>query len=64
VYIFVKTEITRPGGVLAGGIADLQTLSQKNRQAFEKHERQFQNYPSWPGIESKPVEPAKVLEAR
>ena len=63
-YIFVKTEIIRPAGVLADGTEDLKALSERNRQAFEKHERQFQKYESWPGIKSKPVEPAKVLEAQ
>jgi type II secretory pathway component GspD/PulD (secretin) len=62
-YVFVKTEIIRPAGLLANGAEDLQALSERNREAFEKHERQFQKYESWPGIKSKPVEPAKVLEA-
>jgi general secretion pathway protein D len=63
-YIFVRTEIIRPAGLMANGAEDLKALSERNRQAFEKHERQFQKYESWPGIKSKPVEPAKVLEAR
>jgi general secretion pathway protein D len=63
-YIFVKTEIIRPAGVFAEGAQDLKALSERNRQAFEKHERQFQNYQSWPGVKSKPTEPAKVLDAR
>jgi general secretion pathway protein D len=63
-YIFVKTEIIRPTGFLAEGAQDLNALSEKNRQAFEKHELQFQNYESWPGIKPKPVAPPKVLDAR
>jgi general secretion pathway protein D len=63
-YVFVKTDIIRPMGLLAEGAQDLRALSEKDRRAFEKHEREFQNYESWPGIESKPLEPAKVLDAR
>jgi type II secretory pathway component GspD/PulD (secretin) len=63
-YVFVKTEIIRPAGATANGTEDLKALSERNREAFEKHEREFQKYQSWPGIKSKPVEPAKVLEAR
>jgi general secretion pathway protein D len=63
-YIFVKSEIIRPAGLLAGAADQLRTASERNRQAFERHEQEFQNYESWPGIKSKPVEPAKVLEAR
>jgi len=63
-YIFVKTEIIRPVGLFTDGAVDLKALSEKNREAFEQHERQFQNYQSWPGVKSKPVEPPKVLEAR
>jgi type II secretory pathway component GspD/PulD (secretin) len=63
-YVFVKTEIIRPAGVATNGAEDLKALSERNRQAFEKHERQFQRYEDWPGIKSKPVEPAKVLDAQ
>jgi type II secretory pathway component GspD/PulD (secretin) len=63
-YIFVKTEIIRPAGVLTRGTSDLEAASERNRQAFERHEQEFQNYEDWPGIKSKPVEPVKVLEAR
>jgi general secretion pathway protein D len=62
--VFVKTEIIRPGGIFAQEMDDLDTISQKNRQAFKEHERQFQNYQNWPGLEPKPVEPQRVLEAR
>jgi len=63
-YIFVKTEIIRPAGVLTQGMEQLDAASERNRQAFERHEQEFQNYQSWPGVKSKPVEPVKVLEAR
>jgi len=42
----------------------LDAASERNREAFERHEQEFQNYQSWPGVKSEPVEPVKVLEAR
>ena len=63
-YIFVKAEIIRPTGTLRQEMGQLETLSQRNREAFEKHEREFQGYQSWPGVKSAPVDPPKVLEAR
>ena len=63
-YIFVKAEIIRPAGVLTRGMQQLETISERNRQAFEEHEQEFQGYESWPGIKSQPIDPPKVLEAR
>jgi general secretion pathway protein D len=63
-YIFVKTEIIRPTGILAQEMKQLETASESNRRAFEKHEQEFQSYQSWPGIKSRPVDPVKVLDAR
>jgi type II secretory pathway component GspD/PulD (secretin) len=63
-YIFVKAEIIRPAGTLGQEMGQLETLSERNRQAFEKHEQEFQGYQSWPGIKSKPIDPPRVLEAR
>ena len=62
-YVFVKAEIIRPAGTHADGMEDLQKISEVNRTAFERHELEFQNYQSWPGIKSKPVSPPKVLDA-
>jgi len=62
-YIFVKAEIIRPAGVLTE-MRQLETISERNRKAFEKHEQEFQGYQSWPGIKSQPIDPPKVLEAR
>jgi general secretion pathway protein D len=63
-YVFVKAEIIRPAEVANGhGFKDLERLSQRNRDAFEKHEREFQTYQDWPGIKPKPVDPRKVLDA-
>lgn len=63
-YIFVRAEIIRPSEALADGYEDLQRISSQNREAFEKHEQEFQNYQTWPAVKPKPVSPAKVLEAR
>jgi len=63
-YVFVKAEIIRPAGVLTKEMEQLETLSERDREAFEEHEREFQGYENWPGIKSKPVDPAKVLDAR
>jgi hypothetical protein len=43
-YIFVKSEIIRPTGLLAGGADQLQAASERNHKAFERHEQEFQNY--------------------
>jgi general secretion pathway protein D len=63
-YIFVKAEIIRPAGTLTQEMSQLESISERNRKAFEKHEQEFQSYQSWPGIKSQPVDPPKVLEAR
>ncbi|MEN6336840.1 MAG: secretin N-terminal domain-containing protein, partial [Phycisphaerales bacterium] len=63
-YIFVKAEIIRPSGNRRQELGQLESISERNRKAFEKHEQEFQGYQSWPGIKSQPVDPPKVLEAR
>jgi general secretion pathway protein D len=64
-YVFVKAEIIRPAALADGhGLKDLERLSERNRTAFEKHEREFQRYEDWPGITPKPVDPPKVLDAQ
>jgi len=61
-YIFVKAEVIRPEDtVYAKG--DLERISDRNRQAFEQHEGEFQKYQDWPGIKPKSIDPLKVLEA-
>jgi type II secretory pathway component GspD/PulD (secretin) len=62
-YVFVKAEIIRPDETAGNGYGDLRRTSEQNRDAFEKHEQEFQTYQSWPGIKAKPMQPAKVLEA-
>ncbi len=63
-YVFVKAEIIRPGSTLAQTMKELNAISDRNREAFEEHEREFQTYQNWPGVKPKPVEPPRVLEAR
>jgi type II secretory pathway component GspD/PulD (secretin) len=63
-YIFVKAEVIRPSDAQSGTGRNLNRLSDQDRQAFEQHESEFQNYEDWPGVESQPIEPAEVLEAR
>ena len=59
-YIFVKAEIIRADA----DNTDLNAISQKNRDTFEKHEQEFQDYQNWPSVKPKPMEPEKVLEAQ
>lgn len=63
-YVFVRAEVIRPAVGQPPGSTDVEIASQENRRAFEKHELEFQNYQSWPGVKSKPTQPAKALEAR
>jgi type II secretory pathway component GspD/PulD (secretin) len=63
-YIFVKAEVIRPAGLLLQRMEDLEDLSRAHREAFEQHERQFQDYQTWPGLRPRPVPPERALEAR
>jgi general secretion pathway protein D len=60
-YVFVKANILRPSEKLTGS-SDIELVSQKNREKFEKYEAQMQEYEDWPGIKPKPMEPVKILE--
>jgi general secretion pathway protein D len=62
-YVFVKAEIIRPD---EGGFAnsDLTRISDRNREAFERHEIEFQEYHDWPGVKPKRMTPFKVLDAQ
>ena len=62
-YIFVKAYILRPGET-GEGLPDLVRESGKFREAFEDSEKEFQEYEEWPGRESPPLNPLKVLEVR
>jgi len=62
-YVFVKAEIIRPADVVAGEDS-LRKLSERYRSAFERHEQEFQQYQSIPGIKSVPMNPERVLDAQ
>lgn len=59
--MFVKAEIIRP---VETGLAqaDLERISQRNREAFEEREIEFQQYNDWPGIKPKAMKPLQVLD--
>ena len=61
-YVFVKANILRPEETIAG-LPELERISERNRNAFEKSEDDFQKYQDWPGIKPQPVEPEHVLDA-
>ncbi len=63
-YVFVKAEIIRSTEQVGRGLDELTAISERDREAFERHEREFQRYQDWPGIKPKPTDPAKALEAR
>jgi type II secretory pathway component GspD/PulD (secretin) len=61
-YVFVKAYILRPGET--AGLPELVKESKNYRDAFEKSEREFQEYEEWPGIKSAPMEPNRTLDAK
>ena len=64
-YVFVKAEIIRPADAdLAQADSHLHQISDRNREAFEEHEKKFQEYHDWPGIKPKSMEPINVLDAQ
>lgn len=60
-YVFVRANILRPDKQVSG-LPELEKMSDLNRQAFERHEKRFQEYQDVPGIKSKPMDPPKVLD--
>jgi general secretion pathway protein D len=60
-YIFVKANILRPGTDLMG-LEQLEDISQRHRDAFERSEREFQDYRNLPGFPADRVDPLNVLE--
>lgn len=60
-YIFVKAHILRPNGTSA--LADLKDVSRKNREVFERLEKEMSEYHDWPGIKPTPLDPPRILEA-
>ncbi|MGE5295213.1 MAG: secretin N-terminal domain-containing protein [Solirubrobacterales bacterium] len=63
-YIFVRAQVIRPADMSENNLEDLKQISNENREAFEKHEQEFQDYQTWPGVKSKTVSPPRVLDAR
>ncbi len=64
-YVFVKAEIIRPiDADMAQAESHLQRISDRNRDAFEEHEKEFQEYHDWPGIKPKSMKPINVLDAQ
>jgi type II secretory pathway component GspD/PulD (secretin) len=63
-YIFVKAEVIRPDLATGHAMEELERLSERNRLAFEQHEKEFQNHQDWPGLKPKPIQPERVLEAQ
>jgi len=61
-YVFVKAHILRPDEETAGE-SDIIRVSRKNRETFEKYEKEMQEYEDWPGIRPWGMEPRRVLEA-
>jgi type II secretory pathway component GspD/PulD (secretin) len=60
-YVFVKAHVIRPGDQI-GGLKDIRRVSKKYREEFEDMESKFQKQSAIPGLKSKPLEPATVLE--
>ncbi|RKY21232.1 MAG: hypothetical protein DRP62_08125, partial [Planctomycetota bacterium] len=59
-YIFVKANILRPDETI--GLGQLQQISARNKEAFEKAEDEFQAHQSIPGVEPEPIDPLHILE--
>jgi len=60
-YIFVKANILRPDQT-AAGLAQLRTISSKNKGSFEEYEDRFQKHEAFPGIKPEPIDPLHVLD--
>ena len=60
-YVFVKAHILRPGEELTG-TSDIEVVSAKNRERFEKYEMQMQEYEDWPGRKPTPLDPLRILD--
>lgn len=61
-YVFVKATILRPSDDLTG-ISDIERVSRKKREAFERDEAKFQGLEGvLPGVKPKPLAPERILE--
>jgi general secretion pathway protein D len=61
-YIFVRANILRPGEN-RDSLTELEKISKSKKEGFEKNEKEFQKYQSWPAVKPEPLDPTKVLEA-
>ncbi len=61
-YIFVRAQIIRPEETLQAGQNTLNRVSDRNRNAFEQHEKEFQDYQALPGLRHERPAPKNVLE--
>ncbi|MCP4453677.1 MAG: hypothetical protein GY809_19630 [Planctomycetes bacterium] len=61
-YIFVRAKIIRPEETLQAGQNALKRISEQSRNAFEQHEKEFQDYRTLPGTHIERVTPEKVLD--
>ncbi len=61
-YIFVKADILRPDDTIEGS-RQLREISERNKVAFERSERLFQEHKNIPGIKPDPIDPLHVLES-
>ncbi len=43
---------------------NLKRISDQSREAFERHEKEFQDYQSWPGVPPKTTTPERVLDTQ
>jgi len=60
-YVFVKANVIQPGDDLTG-TSDIEVISQKKRDAFERDETNFQGLEAVPGIKPGKIQPEKILE--
>ena len=60
-YIFVRANIVRPN-IEMTSYPELEDVSQRNREEFERAEERFQKHKTIPGIKEQPVAPKKVLD--
>lgn len=63
-YIFVRAEVIRPEETLRASQSALNRISDQNRDAFEQHEKDFQDYETLPCMRKDKLEPKGVLDMK
>ncbi|MCF7973366.1 MAG: hypothetical protein K9N55_06095 [Phycisphaerae bacterium] len=63
-YIFVRAEVIRPEETLQAAQGALNRMSDQNRDAFEQHEKDFQDYETLPGTRHERLDPENVLDMK